>query len=109
MKTKKFLTQLIIFDLNFNRNKKLRYIKITNNNKISKIPYYYCKSMRSNTDFGGKIMAKWEHINNKRFYSHLCYSHYHPIPFGLCNLVPIPIRIPREGWVSRKSYCHIHL
>ena len=44
--------------------------------------------MRSNTDFGGKIMNKWEQINNKRSHSHLSYSHSRPIPISLSNLVP---------------------
>ena len=45
----------------------------------------------SNTDFGGKIMTKWEHINNKRSYSYLSYSHSRHISFSLSNLVSIPI------------------
>ena len=53
--------------------------------------------MKSNTDFGGKIMTKWKHINNKRSHSHLSYSHSRPIPISLSNLVPIPMGIPREG------------
>ena len=38
----------------------------------------------------GKIMTKWEHINNKHFHSHLSYSHSRPIPISLSNLVSIP-------------------
>ena len=56
---------------------------------MGKIPYYYYKSMWSNT-FGGKIMTEWEQINNKRSHSHLSYSHSRSIPISLSNLVPIP-------------------
>ena len=54
--------------------------------------------MRSNTDFEGKIITKWEHINNKRPHSHENYSHSRPIPISLSNLVPIRMGIPRERW-----------
>ena len=59
--------------------------------------------MRSNIDFGEKIMTKWEHINNKRSHSHLSKSHSRPILISLSNLVPVPMGIPREGWESRIS------
>ena len=64
--------------------------------------------MRLTTDFGGKIMAKWERINNKHSHSHLSYSHSDPIPISSSNLIPIPMGIPREGWESRISYSHAH-
>ena len=43
--------------------------------------------MRSNTDFGGKVMVKLEHVNNKRSHSHLSYSHSRLIPISLSNLI----------------------
>ena len=68
--------------------------------------------MRSNTDFGGKIMTKWEHINNKRSHnkrshSHLNCSHSHSISFSVSNLVPILMGIPREGWEYHISHAHL--
>ena len=53
--------------------------------------------MTSITDFEGKIMTKWEYINNKRSRSHLSYSHSLHIPFSLNNFVSIPMGIPRKG------------
>ena len=53
-------------------------------------------------------MTKWEHINNKRFHSHLSYSHSRSILICLSNLVPIPMGIQREGWESRIYYSHAH-
>ena len=44
--------------------------------------------MRSNTDFGGKIMTKWEHINNKR--SHFHRSYPQPVPFPLVSAFRFP-------------------
>ena len=35
-------------------------------------------------------MARWEHINNKRSYSHLSYSYYRFITISLSNLVLFP-------------------
>ena len=61
------------------------------------------------TDYGVKIMIKWEHINNKRSHSHLSYSHSRPIPISFSNLVPIPMRIPRKGWEFRISHSHAYL
>ena len=56
-------------------------------------------------------MTKREYISNKhsRRHSHLSYSHSRPISISLSNLVPIPMRIPREGWESRISHSHAHL
>ena len=73
---------------------------------MGKISY---KSMMSNTDFEGKILTKWEYINNKRSHSHLSYFHSCFIPISLNNLVPILMEIPRGGWESRISHCHAHL
>ena len=43
-------------------------------------------------------MAKWEHINNNKLsHSHLSYSYSSLTPISLSNLIPIPMRIPREG------------
>ena len=76
---------------------------------MGKMPYYCYKSMRSNTDFGGNIMTKWEHANNKRSHSHLSCSYFRSIPISLSNLVPISMEIPWERWKSRISHSHAHL
>ena len=49
------------------------------------------KSTRSNKDFRGKIMTKWECISNKRSHSYLSYSRSRSVPITLSNLVSIPM------------------
>ena len=55
--------------------------KWLNDNKMGNIPYKNYKSTMLYTDFWGKIMTKWDHINNKRSHSHLSYSI--PVAFPL--------------------------
>ena len=54
--------------------------------------------MRSNTDFGGKLITKWERKKIKRSHSLMCSYHSHPITISLSNLAPTPMGILREGW-----------
>ena len=63
--------------------------------------------MRSNTDFGGKIITKWEYIKNKRSYFHLSYSHSRLISISLSSLVPIPMRIHSHGNLAFRIPMHI--
>ena len=63
--------------------------------------------MRLNTDFRGKIMTKWKHINNKLSHFHLSYFLSRTIPISLSSLVPIPMGIRQGGF--RISHFHAHL